>query len=93
MLLVILGFMAHDITHIPTFLIAMIGASILLIFEKPAKILVEVEWNTIFFFIGLFIIIGGLEASGGIKSKLMALDLISAGATRLGTSSGVQIVQ
>ena len=45
----------------------MIGASILLIFEKPAKILVEVEWNTIFFFIGLFIIIGGLEASGGIK--------------------------
>ena len=39
----------------------------LLIFEKPAKILVEVEWNTIFFFIGLFIIIGGLEASGGIR--------------------------
>lgn len=67
LLLVILGFMAHDITHIPTFLIAMIGASILLIFEKPAKVLVEVEWNTIFFFIGLFIIIGGLEASGGIK--------------------------
>ena len=28
--------------------------------------LVNVEWNTIFFFIGLFIIIGGLEASGGI---------------------------
>ena len=67
LLLVILGFMAHDITHIPTFLIAMIGASVLLIFEKPAKILVEVEWNTIFFFIGLFIIIGGLEASDGIR--------------------------
>ena len=64
--LVILGFVTHDLTHIPTFLIAMIGASILLIFEKPAEILVEVEWNTIFFFIGLFIIIGGLEASGGI---------------------------
>lgn len=67
LLLVILGFMAHDITGIPTFLIAMIGASVLLIFEKPAKVLVEVEWNTIFFFIGLFIIIGGLEASGGIR--------------------------
>ena len=64
--LVILGFISHDITHIPTFLSAMIGASILLIFEKPAKVLVEVEWNTIFFFVGLFIIIGGLEASGGI---------------------------
>ena len=66
LLLVILGFISHDLTHIPTFLIAMIGASVLLIFEKPAEVLVEVEWNTIFFFVGLFIIIGGLEASGGI---------------------------
>lgn len=66
LLLVILGFISHDISHIPTFLIAMIGASVLMIFEKPAEVLVEVEWNTIFFFVGLFIIIGGLEASGGI---------------------------
>lgn len=66
LLLVILGFVTHDVTHIPTFLIAMIGASILLIFEKPGEVLVEVEWNTIFFFVGLFIIIGGLEHSGGI---------------------------
>ncbi len=64
--LVILGFVTHDMTHIPTYLVAMIGASFLLAFEKPAKVLVNVEWNTIFFFIGLFIIIGGLEASGGI---------------------------
>ena len=67
LLLVIIGFVTHDATHIPTFLIAMIGASILLIFEKPGEILVEVEWNTIFFFVGLFIIIGGLEHSGGIS--------------------------
>ena len=66
LLLVIVGFVTHDITHIPTFLSAMIGASFLLIFEKPSEILVEVEWNTIFFFVGLFIIIGGLEHSGGI---------------------------
>ena len=66
LLLVILGFISHDVTHIPTFLMAMMGASVLLIFEKPAEVLVEVEWNTIFFFVGLFIIIGGLEHSGGI---------------------------
>ena len=65
--LVILGFVTHDITHIETCVVAMIGASILLLFEKPSEILKDVEWNTIFFFIGLFIIIGGLEASGGIK--------------------------
>ena len=59
--------MLHDVTHIETCVVAMLGASILLIFEKPNEILQDVEWNTIFFFIGLFIIIGGLEASGGIK--------------------------
>lgn len=67
LVLVILGFMLHDVTHIETCVVAMLGASILLIFEKPNEILQDVEWNTIFFFIGLFIIIGGLEASGGIK--------------------------
>lgn len=64
--LVILGFILHDITHIETCVTAMLGASILLLFEKPKNIFYEVEWNTIFFFIGLFIIIGGLEASGAI---------------------------
>ncbi len=65
--LVILGFVTHDITGIETYLCAMLGASFLLIFETPDDILKDVEWNTIFFFVGLFIIIGGLEASGGIK--------------------------
>ena len=65
--LVILGFITHDITHLETCIVAMLGASVLLLFEKPTEILKNVEWNTIFFFIGLFIIIGGVEASGGIK--------------------------
>ena len=65
--LVILGFVLHDMIHIETCIVAMLGASVLLLFEKPTEILQEVEWNTIFFFVGLFMIIGGLEASGGIK--------------------------
>ena len=65
--LVITGFVTHDITGLETSVTAMLGASVLLLFEKPTEILRDVEWNTIFFFIGLFIIIGGLEASGGIK--------------------------
>jgi len=64
--LVILGFMLQDTIHVQTCITAMAGASFLLMFEKPQEILHDVEWNTIFFFIGLFIIIGGLEASGGI---------------------------
>lgn len=64
--LVILGFMLHDVIHLQPYIVAMAGASFLLIFEKHKQILYTVEWNTIFFFIGLFIIIGGFEASGGV---------------------------
>lgn len=34
----------------------------------------------------------GIKASGGIKNRESALSMIAAGATRLGTSSGVQLV-
>ena len=34
----------------------------------------------------------GVKASGGIKNYKDALELIKAGATRLGTSSGVDII-
>lgn len=66
--LVILGFLLHDVIHLQAYIIAMTGATILLMFEKPHReILNNIEWNTIFFFIGLFIIIGGLESSGAIS--------------------------
>lgn len=67
LLLVIAGFVTHDITHIASYVFAMAGASFLLLFETPKEIYKDVEWLTIFFFIGLFIIIGGFEASGGIS--------------------------
>lgn len=63
---VILGFITHDVTHIATYVCALAGASVLLIYESPKEIYEDVEWLTIFFFVGLFIIIGGFEAAGGI---------------------------
>lgn len=74
--LVILGFVTHDITHISAYVFAVAGASFLLLFEKPKEIYRDVEWLTIFFFVGLFIIIGGFEANGGITflaNKLIEL--------------------
>ncbi len=65
--LVILGFITHDTTGIPAYVFALTGAAILLIFEKPKEIYEDVEWMTIFFFVGLFIIIGAFEANGGIS--------------------------
>ena len=77
--LVILGFLTHDITHIATCVIAFIGAGILLLFEKPEEMFKDVEWNTIFFFIGLFIIIGGFEKAGGINLMAKWLLDVTAG--------------
>ncbi len=67
LLLVILGFVLHDVIHLESYVIALAGASFLMIFESPKRVLNGIEWNTIFFFIGLFIIIGGFEAAGGIS--------------------------
>lgn len=81
--LVIIGFLTHDLTHIATCIIAFIGASILLLFENPEETFKEVEWNTIFFFIGLFIIIGAFEAAGGIKLMADWLLKVTAGSQKI----------
>lgn len=67
LIFVIEGFVTHDITHMAPYVFALFGASLLLLFEKPKEIYKDVEWLTIFFFVGLFIIIGGFEANGGIN--------------------------
>lgn len=83
--LVILGFVTHDITHISAYVFAISGASFLLLFEKPKEIYRDVEWLTIFFFIGLFIIIGGFEANGGIKFLADQLIVLTHGSLELAT--------
>ena len=69
--MVILGFIFHDILHYEPATIAIIGAAILLIIsrEDPHHVLRELEWPTLFFFIGLFIIVGGV-VKVGLISKL-----------------------
>lgn len=86
LLLVIFGFLLHDVIHVQSCIVAMAGASFLMIFEKPKTVLRDIEWNTIFFFIGLFIIIGGLESSGAISimaKKLLDLTQGSQSATAM----------
>ncbi len=83
--LVILGFVTHDITHIAAWVFALAGAGFLLIFEKPEKVYRNIEWLTIFFFVGLFIIIGGFEASGGISFLADKLIQLTNGSLKLAT--------
>ncbi len=65
----IVGFMLHQSLHLESATIALLGAGILLLItgEDPEEALLTVEWPTIIFFAGLFIIVGGLEANGVIE--------------------------
>lgn len=68
--LVLLGFVFHGVLHFQPATIALTGAALLLLLSKthePHHILAEVEWPTLFFFIGLFIIIGGVVKVGLIS--------------------------
>ncbi|ASJ15997.1 transporter [Thermococcus chitonophagus] len=66
--LVMLSFFLHDTIGVEPAVIALSGASLLLLWsgEAPEKALEKVEWATLFFFGGLFIIVGSLEETGFI---------------------------
>lgn len=65
----IVGFILHGTLGFDSATIAMGGAACLLLISgiEPEEIFRDIEWNTIFFFIGLFILVGGLEVTGVIR--------------------------
>ena len=68
--LILVGFFLHQALHLESATIALSGAVLLMFItkEEPEDILLTVEWPTIFFFIGLFIVVGGLIETGLINS-------------------------
>jgi len=76
--LTILGFVLHQALHLESATVALAGAALLLLISGVSveKALDGVEWSVIFFFIGLFILVGGLEKVGLIEMLAKgALDL------------------
>ncbi len=67
--LVLLGFMLHNTLHLEAATIALAGAGLLWLLDNqnPERVLKEVEWPTIFFFVGLFVLVRGLEQVGAIE--------------------------
>ncbi|NJE85262.1 transporter [Thermococcus sp. CX2] len=65
---VVLLFFVHDRLEIPPAVVALSGASVLLMWSRiePTGILEKIEWTAIFFFMGLFIIVGSLVETGVI---------------------------
>lgn len=68
--LTVTGFFLHQTLNLESATIAMLGAAFLMLvsLEEPEDVLLLVEWPTIFFFVGLFVIVGSLEANGVIEA-------------------------
>ncbi len=70
--LTILGFFSHQALHLESSAVALAGGFLLLLVAArdhsfTEKMLEKVEWATIFFFVGLFIAVGGLIETGIIS--------------------------
>lgn len=68
--LTLLGFFLHQAFHLESATVALSGAFVLLLLsgeQVMERAFRSVEWPTIFFFIGLFVLVGGLVETGTIK--------------------------
>jgi Na+/H+ antiporter NhaD/arsenite permease-like protein len=64
------GFMLHDLLGLKPATVALAGGGALLIWSGTdiEKRLEEIEWPTLFFFMGLFVLVGGLEKVGILEA-------------------------
>ncbi len=68
--LVLAGFMLHSVIHLEPSIVALLGAGLLVLITRleTRKIFADVEWQTLLFFAGLFIMVGSLVNLGVIGS-------------------------
>ncbi|MGW4080701.1 ArsB/NhaD family transporter [Streptomyces asiaticus] len=73
--LVVFGFVAHPVLHYAPSVVALLGAGLLIAISKveTGEALSEVEWPTLAFFAGLFIMVGSLIETGVIGEISRAL--------------------
>jgi Na+/H+ antiporter NhaD/arsenite permease-like protein len=65
---VFVGFIGHAALHIEPSVVALLGAGLLILLSrsKPRDFMPSVEWETLLFFAGLFIMVGALVKTGVI---------------------------
>jgi Na+/H+ antiporter NhaD/arsenite permease-like protein len=78
----LLGFLVHGQLGYEPATVALTGAVVLMVVarEDPHDVLREVEWPTLFFFIGLFMLIAGVIEIGMIQAVAEALTDVTGGA-------------
>ncbi|MGH3465112.1 MAG: SLC13 family permease [Kribbellaceae bacterium] len=65
---VLAGFTLHSVLHLEPSIVALLGAGLLVLISglDPDEYLVDIEWETLLFFVGLFVLVGALVEVGAI---------------------------
>lgn len=73
--LVLAAFSLHGVLHLAPSVVALLGAGVLVAISRlrPESYLAEVEWATLLFFVGLFILVGSLVKTGVIARVAAAV--------------------
>lgn len=80
--LTLVGFVLHGVLHLEPATVALTGGIALMVVarEDPHEILREVEWPTLFFFIGLFMLVAGVIEIGVIEAVAGTIETVTGGA-------------
>lgn len=81
--LVLAGFVLHPVLHMEPSVVALLGAGLLVLVSRLSvgTYMAEVEWETLLFFAGLFVMVGALVKVGAIDHVAQALVTATGGET------------
>ncbi|WP_327096716.1 ArsB/NhaD family transporter [Nocardia vinacea] len=70
LLAVFTAFIGHSVLHVDPAVVALLGAGVLVLISgtEPQDYLSGVEWETLLFFAGLFVMVGALVKTGVVKT-------------------------
>ena len=73
--LVLVAFSLHTVLHLEPSVVALLGAGLLVFISRlsPQTYLEDIEWETLLFFAGLFLLVGALVKTGAINHLASAL--------------------
>ena len=83
--LTLLGFLTHEYTHLEPAVVSLSGGTLLMLLSTKEldidEVFHSVEWVTIFFFAGLFVLVGGLVETGIIQALATWMIKVTGGNT------------
>jgi Na+/H+ antiporter NhaD/arsenite permease-like protein len=80
----IAAFFLHTLLHVEPAVVALTGATVMLLVaaDDVEAALERVEWSTLFFFLGLFVMVGGLQEQGVVDEVAEWLADVTGGSSR-----------